>query len=438
MMLTMPEILNRRVWAGLALVGALSACDTTGVRDGAVLVDPVIEDPIVVEEAPVALESPAESAVTAKRVPSRSPRAPRRGVLTAGDIDDALNLAAFASYQAGAAKRLKLPRTNLSKPVLARITTFDGKPAPGVRVTLRKPGAADAFYTGYSGVDGLVSVFPAAYGHGRPGAVELRAFPEGQGEAVTQKIATNGTRANVSIADAEGWKPDFLDLAFVVDTTGSMGDELAWLTKELKSIVRQARRAAPGVDIRYGLVVYRDRGDQYVVRNYGFTKSQGQMQKWLRAQNAGGGGDYPEAAAEALMAGANLNWRRGKGERLMFHIADAPPHDRDAKTYLKAARRAAAKDVQIFGLGASGVGAESEFLMRQASVLSNGRYLFLTDDSGVGYGHAEPTISCYQVSRLNDLMVRVLKSELSGTRVEAKPGSVIRQVGSYRRGVCLN
>ncbi len=434
----LPLTLNRRLWAGLALVGALSACESGGLREEAVMVEPAIADTVAVEGAPLALESPAERAVVVKRVPSRSPRAPRRGVLTAGDIDDALNLGAFARYQGGAAKRLKLPRTNLSAPILARITDFNGQPAAGMRVTLRKPGAAEPFYSGYSGVDGLVSVFPAAYGHGRPGKVELRTFPEGQGQAVTRMIATNGKRASVEVNTDQGWKPDFLDLAFVVDTTGSMADELAWLTKELKSIVRQAKRAAPGVDIRYGLIVYRDRGDQYVVRNYGFTKSQSQMQKWLRAQNAGGGGDYPEAAAQALAAGAALNWRRGKGERLMFHIADAPAHKRDAKAYLSAARKAAAQDVQIFGLGASGVGAESEFLMRQASVVSNGRYLFLTDDSGVGYGHAEPTISCYQVSKLNDLMVRVLKSELSGKRVEAKSSGVIRQVGSYRRGVCLN
>lgn len=435
---SLPMILNRRLYAGLALIGTLAACDAGGVREEVVIVEPSIADTVSVEGAPLAMESPAETAAISKRTSPRGGRTPRRGVLTAGDIDDALNLNAFARYQSGAAKRLKLPRTNLSAPILARITDFNGQPAAGVRVTLRKPGASQPFYSGYSGVDGLVSVFPAAYGHGRPSKVELRAFPDGQGQAVTRTIATNGKRASVEVNSKDGWTPDFLDLAFVVDTTGSMADELAWLTKELKSIVRQAKRAAPGVDVRYGLIVYRDNGDQYVVRNYGFTKSQSQMQGWLRTQTAAGGGDYPEAAAQALAAGAALDWRRGKGERLMFHIADAPAHKRDAKAYLNAARKAAAKDVQVFGLGASGVGAESEFLMRQASVLSNGRYLFLTDDSGVGYGHAEPTVSCYQVSKLNALMVRVLKSELSGKRVEAKPGSVIRQVGSYRRGVCLN
>ncbi|MCK4711967.1 MAG: VWA domain-containing protein, partial [Marinosulfonomonas sp.] len=273
---------------------------------------------------------------------------------------------------------------------------------------------------------------------GRLSTVELRAFPQGQGAVFARKIASTGSRKQITLPFAGDWKPDFLDLAFVVDTTGSMADELDWLTRELRGIVRAAQRSAPGVSIRYGLIVYRDTGDDYVVRNFGFTNRQSQMVGWLRNQHASGGGDYPEAAAAALAAGASLDWRRGKGERLMFHIADAPPHDRDARAYLAAARHAARNNVQIFGLGASGVAAESEYLMRQAAMQTGGRYLFLTDDSGVGYGHAEPTISCYRVTALNDLMVRVLRSELSGRRIEATDSAVIRSVGSYQAGVCRN
>lgn len=88
---------------------------------------------------------------------------------------------------------------------------------------------------------------------------------------------------------------------------GEMADELEWLTRELKGVVRKVKNSAPGVDIRYGLVVYRDRGDEYVVRNYGFTDSQSKMVGWLRKQHASGGGDYPEAAAESLASGAALN-----------------------------------------------------------------------------------------------------------------------------------
>lgn len=390
-----------------------------------------ISDPPAVMPAPVVAEIAPER-------PTRTRGIPRRGVVTAGDIDDTLNLAAFQRFVARKARALQLPQSNFVSPVTAQLIGSDGKPAPGVRVTLRRPGAADPFWSGYSGVDGNITVFPAVMGAGRQSTVELRAFSENNAEPVTQRLSTGGSRTRISLPFQGEWTPDFLDLAFVVDTTGSMGDELTWLTRELRGIVGAARRSAPGVNIRYGLIVYRDNGDEYVVRNYGFTNSQSQMARWLHDQNASGGGDYPEAAAAALRAGANLPWRRGKGERLMFHIADAPPHNRDARAYLSAARAATMKGVQIFGLGASGVAEESEYLMRQAAAQSNGRYLFLTDDSGVGNSHAEPTISCYRVTRLTNLVTRVLRSELSGHRAEASGGQVLRQVGSYNRGVCRN
>lgn len=370
--------------------------------------------------------------------PTRTRGVPRRGVVTAGDIDDTLNLAAFQRFVSNKARALRLPQSNFASPVLAQLVGPDGQPAPGVRVTLRRPGAAAPFWSGYSGVDGNITVFPAIMGAGRLASVELRAIPETNAQEIEHRLSSGSGRTRISLPFEGEWVPQFLDLAFVVDTTGSMGDELAWLTRELRGIVGVARRAAPGVNIRYGLIVYRDNGDDYVVRNYGFTGSQAEMARWLRNQNANGGGDYPEAAAAGLRAGANLPWRRGKGERLMFHIADAPPHTRDARAYLAAARAATLKGVQIFGLGASGVAEESEYLMRQAAAQSNGRYLFLTDDSGVGSAHAEPTISCYRVTRLTNLVIRVLRSELSGHRIEASGGQVLRQVGSYTRGVCRN
>lgn len=382
--------------------------------------------------APLPAAPVAEAAVG---MPGRLPGVPRRGVLTAGDIDDTLNLAAFERYLARAGRRTGLPALGFGAPVALRLVGPDGRPAPGLRATVRRPGAAEPFWDGYAGVDGNITAFPALHGAGQLREVEVRVFDPHGGEQAALRLAGGG-RQDIRLPFDGGWRPDFLDLAFVVDTTGSMGDELEWLTRELSGIVRAARRAAPGLDVRYGLIVYRDHGDDYVVRNYGFTESERQMLGWLRSQGASGGGDYPEAAAAALRAGAGLNWRRGRGERLMFHIADAPPHPRDARAYLEAVRMALRKDVQVFGLGASGVAEESEYLMRQAAAATRGRYLFLTDDSGVGLAHAEPTISCYRVTRLTGLMVRVLQSELGGRRIEAGGGEVLREVGSYDRGVC--
>jgi von Willebrand factor type A domain len=399
--------------------------------------------PVAVSEgaAPVVMESsaaePAMSEAIADEAPARGSYAGvvRRGVVTAGDIDDRLNLAAFTRYvNRGVAG---LPRLGLGAPVLVQLDGPGGAPAPGARYTLRRPGAAEPFHESYAGPDGRIADFPQVLGAGGLAAVEVRVFG-GDGQEIARETVKTGRTTSVTLSEDAGWDPDFLDLVLVVDTTGSMGDEIAFLQRELIGITRTAARKAPGVKVRYGLVAYRDRGDDYVVRNFGFTGNAGEMAGWLRGLSADGGGDYPEAAAAALQSGVGLNWRAGKGERLLLHVADAPPHSGDAAGYLRAAKAAAAKGVQIFTLGASGVAEESEYLMRQASVAAGGRYLFLTDDSGVGNAHAEPTIPCYQVTKLSRLLTRVLMTELSGQRQEAGGGEVIREVGSYSGGVCRN
>ncbi len=192
---------------------------------------------------------PVADAVAAPVTESRSMVAggaaiPRSGVVTAGDIDDGLNLANFQRYAARMGRHLSLPQANFGTPVVAQLTGPQGQPAPGVRYTLRKPGAVEPFYDGYSGVDGRITVFPQALGAGRLAAVELRASPNPAGVEVVQTL-TAGRMAQITLPVAAAWEPDFLDLVFVLDTTGSMGDELAWLTRELGGIVGQAQRAAP-------------------------------------------------------------------------------------------------------------------------------------------------------------------------------------------------
>ena len=61
---------------------------------------------------------------------------------------------------------------------------------------------------------------------------------------------------------------------------------------------------------------------------------------------------------------------------------------------------------------------------------------FLTDDSGIGLPHAEPTVDCYVVTRLDQLVERVMMSLITGARVEPEGEDVIRTIGNYRNGIC--
>ncbi len=422
--------LTRRAALGLGTALCLILAGCGQMEEEVVMVEPA---PITAEPSSVLMEpSPApERAASA----GFGPALPRAGVVTAGDIDDTLNLAAFQRYQARAAKAHGLPAVTLPTPVRLMLTGPDGTPAPGVSVTLRRPGAAEPFFESVSGVSGRLAVFPTVYGEKPLEKVEIRSFRDGR-EIDRRTVATGMAETRVALPEASAWNPEFLDLVFVIDTSGSMGDEHAWLTREFAGIIREVERAAPGIDIRYGLIAYQSPGDDYVVKNFGFTKRQSRMKSWLGSLEANGGRGGDEVVDRGLREAVDLPWRQGNGERLVFVVGDEPPDYADAGAYLGAAAEAAARHVQVFGLGASDTEGDLELLLRQAAVMTGGRYLFLTDDSGVGRAHGEPDIPCYRVTTLKSLLVQVLRAELTGIRQEPAPKNVIRTVGNYRAGVC--
>ncbi len=70
--------------------------------------------------------------------------------------------------------------------------------------------------------------------------------------------------------------------------------------------------------------------------------------------------------------------------------------------------KAAEKGIKIIPITASGIDKTTEYLMRSFAILTNGSYVFITDDSGVGNDHLEPTIGEFEIEKLNDLMVRLV------------------------------
>jgi hypothetical protein len=126
----------------------------------------------------------------------------------------------------------------------------------------------------------------------------------------------------VTLEDARGTLPDQLDIALVIDATGSMGDELEYLKVEIRDIAEAIEHHFPGVDQRFALVVYRDEGDQYVTKTFDFTSNLDSFQRDLGGQSAGGGGDYPEAMDAALEATTKLSWRKGDTARVTFLVAE--------------------------------------------------------------------------------------------------------------------
>lgn len=228
-----------------------------------------------------------------------------------------------------------------------------------------------------------------------------------------------------------------LDVALVIDTTGSMSDELAYLQTEFDAIAAAIDAQYPNSEQRWALVVYRDEGDEYVTRSFDFGAGVAGFRERLEAQSAGGGGDYPEASHAALEAMNQLSWRSDPATaRLAFWVADAPHHVERAAQITAAVEVAASQDVHLYPVASSGVDELTEYSMRAAAQLSLGRYLFLTDDSGVGGEHKEPSIPCYFVTRLDDAILRMVDIEMSGVYHEPEQADVIRAGGNPADGAC--
>lgn len=203
-----------------------------------------------------------------------------------------------------------------------------------------------------------------------------------------------------------------VDVMFALDATGSMGDELNYIKAELESVIDRVEREMEGrFSIRVGANVYRDEGDEYIVRSHPFTENVGEVAAFLREQQANGGGDTPEAVEEALIdAIEGHGWSSSAQARFLFLVLDAPPHYTDDRLerIRQLTRNAADQGIRIIPVSGSGVDKETEFLMRFLGIHTGGTYTFLTDHSGIGESHLEPTVGSYAVEFLDDLIVRLI------------------------------
>ena len=200
------------------------------------------------------------------------------------------------------------------------------------------------------------------------------------------------------------------DVAFIVDATGSMSDEIRFLKSDLSYIIDHASSES-NVDIRTAALFYRDKGDAYLTRHDDFKDDVSQTQEFISRQSASGGGDYPEAVHSALEASLeDLSWDDGARARIAFLILDAPAHYEDdiIKSLQKSIKLYAKRGIKLIPVAASGVDKDTEFMLRFFDLATGGTYVFITDDSGIGNSHIKASVGNYKVEQLADLMVRLI------------------------------
>ena len=217
---------------------------------------------------------------------------------------------------------------------------------------------------------------------------------------------------NTAQINVECSKRNKVDMFFMVDATGSMSDEIRYLQVELDDIIQKIHQQQSELQLRTGSLVYRDHGDQYLTRKSFLSDDVNKTLDFLRKQSAGGGGDYPEAVDVALFESiTNEDWDDEALARILFIVLDAPSHSSpEVIARLESQLRLAAeKGIRIVPIACSDIQKDGEYLMRAFALATNGTYLFLTDDSGVGNAHIKPTTDKYEVEKLNDALVRIIK-----------------------------
>jgi hypothetical protein len=358
---------------------------------------------------PVASSSPAQDEQAA-------PAQTTAGTLTAATVGDHDRRGAYLEYMGRHSDQRARLQLDLSRRVRVRVVDGQGAAVNDAAVAIDGAGAQVA---GRTHADGVWDFHPGLYGEQVGGVMNLH-VRGAAGEArarVEVPFAGDGADVTVRLDGAGAAGPRALDLGFAIDVTGSMGDELRYVREELASIVRRVRSAAPGTAVRVGATIYRDRSESTVVQQVPFTPNVEGFVRMISRIEAAGGGDYPEdmnAGLDAALQG--LQWSAGDAVRVLVVVADAPPQDYadERFTYREAIREASARGIRLVPVAASGADRTVEYLFRAMGASTGAPYVYLTDESGVGEPHMEADTDRVAVERFNDLLTRLIVSDLRG------------------------
>ena len=165
-----------------------------------------------------------------------------------------------------------------------------------------------------------------------------------------------------------------LDVVFVLDTTGSMSGELGEAQERLRQLAAALRTARTGERVRFGVVAFRDRGDEYVTRTSPLSEEIATTEAFLGGLTADGGGDEPESVLAALdVALTTMEWDRAPAtERRVVLVGDAPPHlDYADEQVIATARR---DRIVIDTIGCRSLSPDGVRIFRRLAYATEGSY----------------------------------------------------------------
>jgi Mg-chelatase subunit ChlD len=193
-----------------------------------------------------------------------------------------------------------------------------------------------------------------------------------------------------------------IEVCFVLDTTGSMGGLIEGAKQKIWSIANEMISAQPTPELKLGLIGYRDRGDEYVVKSFSLTDDIDAIYGHLREFQAAGGGDAPESVNEALAEAIHrMPWSSDHTVlKIIFLVGDAPPHMDypNSPKYPDLCREAMKKDL-IINTIQCGEMAETKPIWQEIAKLSEGSYVGISQSGNVA---VISTPMDKELSRLNE------------------------------------
>ncbi len=336
--------------------------------------------------------------------------------LTAGEVDDNAEWDAYVQYLRSYQGASILP-VDVSERHQIWVQDSQGNPVLGAVIDIKAEGAPVTTLRTHS--NGSSFFFPHAYTD-YPGDFVVEVTVANQTETFTIPAGTSQREWVVTHAGADQIQQDAkLDVLFLIDATGSMADEINQLKENIRAISARIDALPSQPDVRFGMVTYRDRGDEYITQVTDFTPNVEDFAEILNLVQADGGGDYPEDLNEALSNAIHQpEWRVDETVSLIFLVADAPPHlDYDQQNhYGYELLQAANRGIKIYPIASSGLDEQGEYIFRQLAQTTGGRFIFLTygaEGPGSTGTETEFEVSDYTVSSLDDLVIKIIEEELA-------------------------
>ena len=338
----------------------------------------------------------------------------------AGEWDDNANYRDFQGY---IAKQGGIHKLDVSNRQFVVVEDKSGRGVPNCAVSIAG-GQTRASLTTLS--SGRAMLFPSALGFSGD-SLEVSARCGTQ--TVTGKIDLREpdglTRLKLDVDRVLPQKP-VIEVAFILDTTGSMSEEIEGVKSTIDEVVKKFDQS---VTVRVGLVEYKDQGDTFVTRAFQFTNDLAAFRNQIDGLTASGGGDTPEDVNAGIASAlSELKWSKDASSRVAFLIADAPPHLDYPNTvqYPTSAKKAAASGIKVFTISASGMDDLGQATFRQIAQFTGGSNMFVlrggAGPQSAGAGDAKSscgdTHANFSSGNLHELIIHKVKLEVAALKAD--------------------